>query len=367
MAKLLMITGDRSLAQGKQGAFYNTLEEFHKHWERIDVICPRAADQNTRELFGNVFIHASPSSLVGQPRFINRKGQELFKQHAFDLITVHDYPPFYNGLGGWLLHRTINVPYVLEIMHIPGYPRAGNLKELLYRWLIKWFIRVDAHAAIKVRVINQQQTPDFLKRAGIPASKIEYISAFYINLEIFRPLELEKRFDCLFAGRLVANKGIFIFLEALEKLPDITGCIVGDGPARSEIEHYLIHHNLSSRIQLHGWAKDHKEIARLMNESRVLVMPSFNEGGPRVVLEAMACGIPVLATPVGIVPDVLQDGISGFQIPWDSSAIAGRIKQLLDNSELLDKFRSTGLDAAQQFERVRAIQQYADRLKSFIS
>ena len=55
---LLMITGDRSLAAGRQGAFYNTLEELHKHFERIDVICPRVPTERfSMSVFGNVHVH----------------------------------------------------------------------------------------------------------------------------------------------------------------------------------------------------------------------------------------------------------------------------------------------------------------------
>jgi hypothetical protein len=59
---LLMISGDTALASGRRGAFYNTLEEFSKHWNRIDVITPRVIDAVLLHPFPNVFIHPSPNS-----------------------------------------------------------------------------------------------------------------------------------------------------------------------------------------------------------------------------------------------------------------------------------------------------------------
>ncbi|MEK7659540.1 MAG: hypothetical protein AAB338_02740, partial [Patescibacteria group bacterium] len=136
--KLLMISGDRSLVQGKKGAFYNTLEEFHKYWTRIDIIMPRARGpvspyphsaqllfaryggppvESPLALFGNVFIHCSPWPLIFQSWWILKKGQEIYKEQKFDLITVHEYPPFYNGIGAKMLWNRIRVPYVLEIFH----------------------------------------------------------------------------------------------------------------------------------------------------------------------------------------------------------------------------------------------------------
>ena len=136
-----MISGDRSLAEGKHGAFYNTLEEFHKHWDRVDIIVPRIKNYELRitNVFGNVFIHTSPWTLIFQPFWIYREGLRILKANGYSLMaknylmTVHDYPPFYNGLGAYLLNLATRVPYVLEIHHIPGYPKAANLKELIYK------------------------------------------------------------------------------------------------------------------------------------------------------------------------------------------------------------------------------------------
>ena len=80
----------------------------------------------------------------------------------FDLFTIHDDPPFYNDIGGYWLHKKIKVPYALEIMHITGYPRAGNLKEWFYKILERLFVNFFAKRAKAVRVINKKQTVEFL-------------------------------------------------------------------------------------------------------------------------------------------------------------------------------------------------------------
>src|SRR3989338_10682592 len=180
MAKLLMITGlgsAKDLASGKKGAFYNTLEEFHKYWERIDVIAPRDKKQTQREkiLFGNVFIHISPWPLIFHPFWFLKKGLEIYKEQKFDLMIVHEFPPFYNGIGARLLWQKTRVPYVLEFHHISGYPKAANPKESVYRILMGWLIKFDASKATAVRVVNQKQTLEFLVKAGVPENKITYI------------------------------------------------------------------------------------------------------------------------------------------------------------------------------------------------
>jgi len=385
MAKLLMISGDRSLDQGKRGAFYNTLEEFQKYWERIDIICPRGPKnkgvtrlgvpheaQITIELHGgeegqdpvlgnNVFIHPSPWPLIFQPFWILKKGLEIYRTQKFDLITVHEYPPFYNGIGARMLWNKIRVPYILEIFHIPGYPKAASLKEKLYKCLFYSFIKYDCRKAKAVRVMNNQVAAKLLD-LGVPESKIKLIPAIYIDLDTFKPMGLEKKYDLIFVGRLEKNKGLGLLLETANKLkiriPDFKLLIVGDG--KLKIENW----NLQNNVLLYGYAKDSHEIARLLNESKILVMPSYNEGGPRVVVEAMACGVPVLATPVGIVADIIEDGRSGRIIDWDARDIAEKARSLLDNNLEYEKYRKAGMEMSGRFEKKSAIKNYALKIQN---
>jgi glycosyltransferase involved in cell wall biosynthesis len=362
-----MITGDRSLAEGKRGAFYNTLEEFHKYWQRIDVICPKISDkrQEVKEIFGNVFIHASSWPLILQPYWILKKGWEIYRVHKTDLMTVHEYPPFYNGLGARLLWNKTHLPYVLEIHHIPGYPRAANLKEKFYAWLMRIFIKYDSSVAKAVRVVNQKQVPEFLINTGVPKEKIVYIPSFYIDLEVFRPFNSPKKYDLIFVGRLAKNKGMDLLLEAVKKL-SASAIIVGDGPLKENLKLKIENLKLHDNVVFHGWAKDSTEVAKLINESKILVMSSYNEGGPRIVLEAMACGVPVLATPVGIVPDIIEDGRSGRIIDWSMEDIARKAGELLRNRTEYEKYQYAGLEITKRFEKKKAIQNYAEKLHDLI-
>ncbi len=367
MGKLLMISGDRSLAEGKRGAFYNTLEEFHKYWDRIDIICPRTTNHklHTTNLFGNVFIHPSPWPLIAQTFWILKKGRQIYKEQKFNLMTVHEYPPFYNGIGAKLLHRKTKIPYVLEIMHVPGHPRSANFKELFYKFLARLFVRFTVADARAVRIINKKETAKFLLKNGVPIKKLVYIPAFYIDLEIYHPVDIIKEYKLIFIGRLAKNKGINLFLEAVKKLK-VSAIIIGDGPLRNRVRSKIGDWGLGKYVNFYGWARDSKEIAQLINKSEILIMPSYNEGGPRVVLEAMACGIPVLATPVGIVPDIIEDGESGQIIEWNAKDIADKAAELLNDENKRRNFGLNGLNIVQQFEKKRAIKNYADKLKEIL-
>lgn len=361
MAKLLMMPGlgaVEGLAQGKKNALYNTLEEFHKYWERIDIVIPRVKDQSAQTLFGNVFIHSSPWPLLLHPFFFITKAASLHRRIKFDLVTVHEFPPFYNGVGAWLLWKIIRVPYVLEILHVPGYPRASSFRERIYLVAMRWFVAFDAAKAKAVRVMNKKEVPDFLIRAGVPKEKIKLIPAIYIDQTVFRPQGVEKKYDLIFVGRLEKNKGADMFVKSVAEL-GVKAIIVGTGPLEKNLK--ALAKKIGADIVFHGFAKDAHEVAHLISESRAFVMCSYNEGGPRVVAEAMACGVPVVATRVGIVPDIVP---VEQQCDWDSTDIADKAKRLLSDSGAYKSARSIGLESVKQFEKVSAIKFYADQLKS---
>jgi len=388
MSKLLMITGDRALASGKKGAFYNTLEEFHKHWDRIDIICPRIGKfkngksmengnwKMINNIFGNVFIHPSPWPLIFQPFWILRAGLRILKTNHYTLstknylMTVHDFPPFYNGIGAKFIHFFTRVPYVLEIMHIPGLPRAASTKELIYKYLSALFIGIDAHRARAVRVINQNQTKNFLIKAGVPVSKIKYIPAFYIDFDIFKPESVEKKYDLIYAARLEKNKGISSLIKSVSVLretkPKIKLLVIGQGPELKKLKSEVKNLGLEDNIEFSGWLNGSEDMAQLFNQSRIFVNPSFNEGGPRVVLEAMACGLPVITTKVGLMLDIIKDGENGIFTDWDPKDMAENISKLLQDEGLQNKFKTASLELVKQFEKKEAIKNYADSLNLII-
>ncbi len=371
MAKLLMINGDRSLARGKQSAFYNTLAELHKHWDRIDIICPHGGVQ-VRELslFSNVFVHPSPWALVLQPFWILSKAPQLIRQHKIDVITVQEYPPFYNGASAALLHIFLKIPYMLEIHHVPGLPRSASFKESVYKLWTRLFVAADSWCASVVRVVNKTQVPQFLRKSGVADLKIHYVPSFYIDLEVFKPQDITKDCDLVFAARLEKNKGITLLLKAIEivkkKKPDVKLLIIGDGSLRQEIEAFIINHNLNSNVEFSGWLATAQDVAHAYQRARAFINPSFNEGGPRVLLEAMACGLPVISTPVGIAVDLIKDGQNGSLCLWEPQAMADKITELLGDRGRQARYSHNGLELVKGFERSHAIANYAQAIKKMI-
>lgn len=370
MRKLLFISGDTALAQGKKGPFYYMLEEFSKYWDRVDIICPKTT-QKIFNVYNNIYIHVSNKPRIFQSWFILKKGLEIYKQEKFDIFGIHSYPPFYNDIGGKWLHNKIKTPYVLEVMHITGYPRAGDLKEWFYKILTKIFIKFFSRKASAVRVINQNQTAKFLMKSGVKKDKIKYAPAFYIDFDIFKPENAEKKYDVVFSGRLVENKGIFLLLRAIKELKAknllFKIIITGDGPLKNKIQKYVEKNFLQDNVKLTGWLQTVNDLAEIYNQSKILVMPSFNEGGPRVTLEAMACKTAIITSKVGVMLDIIQDGKNGLFIDWRVEDIINKILLLLNNDKLRMEIAENGYQTIQQFKKKELIRKYAEVYSSFLN
>jgi glycosyltransferase involved in cell wall biosynthesis len=143
----------------------------------------------------------------------------------------------------------------------------------------------------------------------------------------------------LYMGRMTAKKGIYDFLEAVGRLHEqglpLRALVCGTGEEES-VRRFIEERNLSTVVDLAGWVAGDQKWA-ILGAASVFVLPSYFEGQPMAVLEAMACGTPVVCTRVGGVPDVIiheQDGL--LVEAGDVPALASAIQRLLNDRELSD-------------------------------
>jgi glycosyltransferase involved in cell wall biosynthesis len=126
-----------------------------------------------------------------------------------------------------------------------------------------------------------------------------------------------------YIGRLSEEKGILNLVHAIPKVlnkrNDVRFLIAGEGRLGDTVGTYVDAHALGGKVSLTGWVP-HDELSDYFARLKLLVVPSYTEGLPAIIIEAMACGTPVLATPVGAVPDVLKDKETGFILNDNSPA-----------------------------------------------
>ncbi|MFV2053301.1 glycosyltransferase family 4 protein [Aliiroseovarius sp. YM-037] len=150
--------------------------------------------------------------------------------------------------------------------------------------------------------------------------------------------------NLLFVGRLAAVKGLPVLFDALEALhpkhPDLHVTIIGDGPDRAALEERA--RALSDMVDFVGY-KSQAEVAETLRRMDMLVLPSFAEGVPVVLMEAMAAGIPVVTTRIAGVPELVENGVSGVLAPpGDAGALADAISGLLGDADLRAKMGRAG-------------------------
>ena len=130
-------------------------------------------------------------------------------------------------------------------------------------------------------------------------------------------------------GRLVEQKGQLALMKAMAKLQeDVHLVLIGDGEMRDQIEALITEHNLSAKVTLTGWV-DEARIKSELAQAHALVMPSFAEGLPMVIMEAMAAARPVIATYIAGTPELVKEGETGWLVPaGDIDALAQALDTL---------------------------------------
>jgi glycosyltransferase involved in cell wall biosynthesis len=159
-----------------------------------------------------------------------------------------------------------------------------------------------------------------------------------------RPMPVTRPVTMVNIGRFVEQKGQILLIEAMAEVArrgvDVRLVLVGDGPMRLPLERAIAHSGLGHRVELTGWL-DEAGVRRAIDSAHALVLPSFAEGLPMVVMEAMVSARPVIATWVAGVPELMQEGRTGWLVPaGDAMALAEAITELATSPD--DKLRRMG-------------------------
>ena len=171
-----------------------------------------------------------------------------------------------------------------------------------------------------------------------------------------------------YIGRLSGEKGVQHFAQALPAIladrQDLRVLIGGDGQLKESIEASLQERGVTAHVDLPGWIS-HDDLPNYLNQLQLLILPSYTEGLPNIMLEAMACGTPVLATPVGAIPDVIIDGKTGFIMENNSpECIAENVKRALDSPDLEQIAEAGRRFVEENFSFERTVENWKEILQS---
>lgn len=157
-------------------------------------------------------------------------------------------------------------------------------------------------------------------------------------------LGLERLPVITFVGRIAPQKDLFTLFKAMKVLSEGVLLVVGEGELRPWVERYIRENDLMERVRFLGARSD---VPQILAASDIFVLSSRWEGLPYTIIEAMMARLPVVATHVGGVPELVEDGVTGFLVPpKDPRALAEAIQKLLDDPDLRNKMGRAGQEKA---------------------
>ena len=266
----------------------------------------------------------------------------LCRRERFDIIHVHWPVPL--ALWGWAARRARRTPVVLTFygIELRWVKRSLPFLKGFVRWICRWADRVVA--------ISSETAREIRELVDVPVDVIPYTTPLSGNTA---PRALAsgdgKRLTILFVGRLVELKGLAYLIEAVGRLGGrVTARIVaiGIGPQRDRLE--ALARDRKVDVDFRNKVPD-DELHQAFLTSDVLVLPSIidargdTEGLGVVLLDAMSYGIPAIASRVGGIPDIIEDGVSGLLVPpGDPQALANAIERVAGDPALAKRLADAG-------------------------
>ena len=305
---------------------YDTYLGLLTYFDELHIVCRADFDQIIQE--NNIYIHHVKVPSSGILRYLFSIVKMFFKvleiNKKYNISVLNASEPTTGGLVCSLSRNFIKKPFLLEVqgeMTNISASTVGVIKAKAMKYLTLFSAKKSTHIRVVSDIIKKQLIQNgFLKeKISIVYPRIKLddfdISKYKNTKTLIHQkynIEEEKRIF-LFVGRLVIFKGLKYLLEAISKIQNenIFFLIAGGGELRKELELQAKSLNILDKVQFIGDIS-YKDVPYLMSGSDYFIVPSVDEGFGRVVIEAMAMKLPVLASRIGGIKDIIEDSKNGF-------------------------------------------------------
>ncbi|MDR1267894.1 MAG: glycosyltransferase [Planctomycetaceae bacterium] len=297
-------------------------------------------------------------------QFLNMHGLQSFPAGFFRLrkLLKEQQPAiflsylFHANFLGRLVARSVGVKHIFSGIRVAEKKAAWHL--LFDRWTNRW---------VEKNICVSHSVAEFTETVGRLAKEKIIVIPNGIDIAPINEINNKKLNRVIFIGRLTYQKGVDWFLETtpdwLGQLPDWECWIVGDGEDHNRLINILYGKNYDSvrnRIKFSGWRSD---ILELLVTSKILVLPSRWEGMPNVVLQAMSVRLPVVATEVEGISELLGENITSQTCKFgDNKTMTERILTLATNSDLAEWLGNQNREQVQKFFSIDAVVRRYEKL-----
>jgi glycosyltransferase involved in cell wall biosynthesis len=259
---------------------------------------------------------------------------QVLKDGRYDIVHTHDYKS--NVLAGMF-----RLKYRYKIVATAHGYNPTSRRELFYYRLERWMFRF----VTKTVIAPTRNMEGLLRGFGISMKRVHIIPNGIETNDRQKPTHQPSAgpVRLLYLGRLSEEKDVENLLRAAAILRSenilVSVTLAGDGPARQHIEKTIAELMLGDCVRLSGFVSD---VMPLLAEADILVNPSRTECMPNSILEAMWAGVPVVATDVGGVGEMIRDGVDGLLCPSENSeAMAEAIRKLIANPAMAEKLTAS--------------------------
>lgn len=371
---------------------YELAEEHTKNYE-VHVICPHSYKSKSYEEMNGIKVHRFKYFI---PKYQNlSKGISIANSIKENKLNVLLIPPYILFGSIKIFSLLLKEPFNIVHNHwlIPFAPVSSFLKSFfkykliltahgsdvlgytkgLGKKIVTRLSRYSISKATHLTVVSSEIKKTAINKYNIkPISKISLLSMGipYDKFSSVKPSFSKENFTVVFIGRLTEVKGTKYLIEAISilsknKNTEVKCKIIGDGPERKSLEEQCKKNNIENLVTFRGFIP-HSEVSKELNQTSVFVGPSITtqtgskEGFGLVFIEAMAAGLPVIASRSGGIVDTVKDRVTGLLVEEkNSKKIAEYIIEMRDNASLRDELIKNGRELAKQYSWENIAEEYS--------
>ena len=312
---------------------------------------------------GSLRLHTLPGRRSSVFAVTSLTAAGFVRRHGIDAIVAQD--PLLGGSAAIQVGRAMRIPVMLEVHTDLWFDLAASRsgrQRLLGRLAI-----AALRAASLVRTSGPRLTARLCSE-GVDPARLRLVP-YRVDTDFFATSPTGGQLDrpapiAVSVGRFVPQKGYLELLDAVVAVPELRLVLAGGGPLEEQLRARVSALGVGERVQVRGWISREQQHA-LLRDADIYLQPSapnLGEWMPRTILEAMAVGLPILATDIGGIPDVVIDGEVGLLVPpSDCSALAAALLRLTADGDLRSQLGGRARERAlrefswdHSFDRYRA-------------